>query len=135
MEAASKVPVAGNYLTQGPYQTADSAAENFLISMLRPDTGATINPDESVLYRRVYIPQPGDDDTRVAFKALCDTLALEGVQPEDKPKKKILATVQDAWRQFDPSAPGAQPPPLPEWAAKEGVSPGSLGQASRVVVR
>jgi len=125
LQAASKVPLVGNALvSNSPYQVADAAAENFLIAVLRLDTGATINPSEGTLYRHVFIPEPGDSDETVKYKAALRGVALEGIR-QGQSKENIIATAQDAWRQIDPNAPGAQPPPMPQWAIDEKVSPES----------
>jgi hypothetical protein len=129
LAAAASVPLVGNLLTSGSpdYQIADTAAKNFLISILRPDTGATINPDEEALYRSLFIPQPGDGKERVEFKAFLREQALEGVRINQS-KEKIAATAADAWKTFKPTEGEATPeqprtiPPMSKKAKDAGVS-------------
>jgi hypothetical protein len=45
------------------------AANSFLVSVVRPDSGAALVPSEWVKYGRVYLPMPGDTDDVLAQKA------------------------------------------------------------------
>lgn len=53
---------------------------NFMLSILRPDTGAAFGKEEFQNYGRVFIPFPGDDAKTVADKALARQTALAALQ-------------------------------------------------------
>jgi hypothetical protein len=58
----------GNYQIDGQYQLAKAAANEFLIMMLRPDTGAAVTDTEFEIYGPTYLPMPGDTPETVEKK-------------------------------------------------------------------
>ena len=63
-----QVPVAGDFLTTPQYKMFDTAARNWIASLLRKDSGATITPEEYEEGMRQYFPQPGDDEGTIDLK-------------------------------------------------------------------
>lgn len=55
-------------------------AQNFMMAMLRPDTGAAFGKDEFQSYARVFIPMPGDTPEVIANKAQARATALAALQ-------------------------------------------------------
>ncbi|WP_337267879.1 hypothetical protein [Oryzifoliimicrobium ureilyticus] len=55
-------------------------AMNFMLSVLRPDTGAAFGREEFQNYARVFIPLPGDDAQTIAEKAAARNTALAALQ-------------------------------------------------------
>jgi hypothetical protein len=53
---------------------------NFMLSILRPDTGAAFGKEEFQNYGRVFIPFPGDDPKTLEAKALARQTALAALQ-------------------------------------------------------
>lgn len=53
---------------------------DFMLSVLRPDTGAAFGKEEFQNYGRVFIPFPGDDPKTIADKALARQTALTALQ-------------------------------------------------------
>lgn len=57
-----------------------SNAQNFMMSILRPDTGAAFGKDEFQSYGRVFIPMPGDDPELLKTKSIARQTALAALQ-------------------------------------------------------
>ena len=57
-----------------------NSAMNFMLSVLRPDTGAAFGRDEFQNYARVFIPLPNDDPETLASKATARDTALAALQ-------------------------------------------------------
>ncbi|QWW67963.1 hypothetical protein [Rhizobium sp. WYJ-E13] len=57
-----------------------NSAMNFMLSILRPDTGAAFSREEFQNYSRVFIPIPGDDPDTLASKATARATALAALQ-------------------------------------------------------
>jgi hypothetical protein len=57
-----------------------NSAMNFMLSVLRPDTGAAFGKEEFANYARVFIPLPGDDPQTIANKATARSTALAALQ-------------------------------------------------------
>jgi hypothetical protein len=55
------------------------AANSFLVSVVRPDSGAALVPSEWVKYGRVYLPMPGDTDDVLAQKAVDRRIATNAL--------------------------------------------------------
>lgn len=62
------------------FQTATTAGDEFLQAILRKDTGAAITPQEQGLYGKTYLPQPGDGDQQLAYKAEARKRAVAAIQ-------------------------------------------------------
>lgn len=68
-------------MMQSPeYQTARTAGDEFLQAILRKDTGAAITAPEQELYGKTYLPQPGDSQQQLAFKAEARKRAVAALQ-------------------------------------------------------
>ncbi|SEH79386.1 hypothetical protein SAMN05216228_100860 [Rhizobium tibeticum] len=57
-----------------------NSAMNFMLSVLRPDTGAAFGREEFQNYARVFIPLPGDDPQTIADKKVARDTALAALQ-------------------------------------------------------
>lgn len=58
------------------------AANSFLTAIVRPDSGAALTPDEWLIYGRIFLPMPGDDQATLLQKAQSRktaTLALKAI--------------------------------------------------------
>ena len=81
MGSGSKLP---NFLTRHAKTEEGKAfynnAKDFMMSILRPDTGAAIGDEEIANYADVFIPLPGDKDTVLAQKKTARDLALTALQ-------------------------------------------------------
>lgn len=68
--ALERVPLGFGREIQDPkYQVAKAAGTEFLQAILRKDTGAAITPAETAEYGGLYLPQPGDDETALAYRS------------------------------------------------------------------
>ena len=72
------------------YQVASNAATNFLLAILRKDTGAAVTPSEEAMYGKVFIPQPGDNAALLEQKAQARELAIAGLE-QGMPADALLA--------------------------------------------
>lgn len=118
-----------------------NSAMNFMLSVLRPDTGAAFGKEEFANYARVFIPLPGDDPQTIANKATARSTALAALQgtsrgaadqitqmmqaqgltipPEMAARleaNKRTQARQPAPGQPAPAQPAAAPPPAPAQA-------------------
>jgi hypothetical protein len=66
--AAGKVPMVGNYWTSPEYQKAKSAADAWMLAVLRDESGAVIGINELPQFYPVYFPLPGDKPEVIADK-------------------------------------------------------------------
>lgn len=57
-----------------------NSAMSFMLSVLRPDTGAAFGREEFANYARVFVPLPGDDPQTLANKAAARDTALAALQ-------------------------------------------------------
>jgi hypothetical protein len=62
------------------YQVAQQAGEEFLMSILRKDTGAAITQDEQALYGDIYLPRPGDQPAVIEAKRVARVRAIEAMR-------------------------------------------------------
>ena len=72
------------------FQVANNAATNFLLAILRKDTGAAVTPSEEAMYGKVFIPQPGDNAALLEQKAQARELAIAGLE-QGMPADALLA--------------------------------------------
>lgn len=89
--AASGVPVVGNYLKSEGYQKAEQAGQEFLHAVLRKDTGAAITKEETSEYGAVYLPRPGDSAAVLQQKAASRQRALEALKAGMPPQAILQA--------------------------------------------
>jgi hypothetical protein len=65
---SGKVPIVGNYTLTPEYRAQRSAADTWMMAVLRDESGAVISENEMARKYGTYFPQPGDDDKTVAQK-------------------------------------------------------------------
>jgi hypothetical protein len=111
------VPLVGNMMVSEGYQVGRRAANEWITSLLRKDTGATVTTQEWALYGPIYIPQPGDDPPVIEAKKQARARAAEGMkaglgiaevlanelQAARKPAAAPASGGSDDWRTKDPS--------------------------------
>lgn len=91
------------------YQVASNAATNFLLAILRKDTGAAVTPSEEAMYGKVFIPQPGDNAALLEQKAQARELAIAGLE-QGMPADALLAqgrAIMQATGEKKPPSAGA----------------------------
>lgn len=91
----------GGGLQSEQYQVAKTAGDEFLQAILRKDTGAAITAQEQELYGETYLPRPGDNAARLAYKAEARKRAVAAIQAGMSPAQIIAAE----------KASGGQEPP------------------------
>jgi Ca2+-binding RTX toxin-like protein len=68
------------------FKIAKQAADDFLVTIIRPDTGAAVTDTEFDIYGRIFLPSPNDPPALVAQKRKSRETALnalkEGLTPE-----------------------------------------------------
>ena len=69
------------------YQLAKAAGDEFLMALLRKDTGASITSDERRIYGGVYLPQPGDSAEVLSYKAEARRRSMEGLKAGMSPQQ------------------------------------------------
>lgn len=65
---AGGVPVIGNYMVSENYQRLKNAQVDFLMAVLRKESGGTITEEEMATYGPVYFPQAGDNPSVIEQK-------------------------------------------------------------------
>lgn len=85
---AAKAGMLGNWASTPEGRQLTVAAQAWIYSVLRPESGATLGDKELESYNRTYIPQPGDDDATLAMKRQNRRLAEEGVAIQAGPAFK-----------------------------------------------
>lgn len=68
-------------------------AQNFMMAVLRPDTGAAFGKEEFQSYARVFIPLPGDDPATVQAKAEARAVALAALQGTSRGSAEQIARI------------------------------------------
>lgn len=68
-------------------------AQNFMMAILRPDTGAAFGKDEFQSYARIFIPMPGDDANVVKEKAAARAVALTALQGTSRGAAEHIAAL------------------------------------------
>lgn len=66
--AAGRVPMVGNYFVTPEYQSKKSAADAWMLAVLRDESGAVIGINELPQFYPVYFPLPGDNAQTIADK-------------------------------------------------------------------
>lgn len=80
-----KLPITlSNALVSDAGRNYYNSAMDFMLSVLRPDTGAAFGPSEFQSYGRVFIPLPSDDPTTIARKKDARETALAALQGTSK---------------------------------------------------
>lgn len=68
-------------------------AQNFMMAVLRPDTGAAFGKEEFQSYARVFIPLPGDDPATIRDKSLARQTALAALQGTSRGSAEEIARI------------------------------------------
>lgn len=105
----------GNYIRTPEFQQAKQAADNFLASILRKDTGAAITSQEFDLYGPIFLPQPGDAPETLAQKRRARILAMDAIR-SGLGTAEAVAKANEARAGVPRGDPGANPtaqPPAP----------------------
>lgn len=80
-EYAGKAPMGlGNYFRDPAFRQAKVAADSFLTSILRKDTGAAITDQEFDIYGPIFLPIPGDDPATIQTKKRMRDVALLAIR-------------------------------------------------------
>lgn len=78
---AGMIPLGlGNYLRDPKFQQAKVAADRFLASILRKETGAAVTEKEFEYYGGMFLPVPGDGPETLQLKRRMREVALEGIR-------------------------------------------------------
>jgi hypothetical protein len=96
------------------FQVAYAAGQEFLQAILRKDTGAAITEQEQVLYGKLYLPQPGDSEEVLQYRAEARRRAIDAIKAGMTPdalRAQALALAQE--QGIDPyqGAAAAEVPP------------------------
>lgn len=62
------------------YQVAKTSGDEFLQAILRKESGAAITPAEQAMYGITYLPQPGDSDAVMKYKAEARKRAVDAIK-------------------------------------------------------
>lgn len=99
-----QVPIAGNYAKSDQYRQAEQSGRNFLLSILRKDTGAAVTKSEEQIYGDVFLPKPGDDPKTLSLKADARRQAIDGIR-DGLGAADVLALGQRLTRKEDARVP------------------------------
>jgi hypothetical protein len=101
----------GNELQSPNFQVSKTAGEDFLLAILRKDTGAAVTNEEQALYGVTYLPQPGDSPERLAYKSQARRRAIEAIKAGMGPTQIIAQerALQQSGSQG--TSPAAMPAP------------------------
>jgi hypothetical protein len=73
-----------------------SNAQNFMMAVLRPDTGAAFGADEFQSYAKVFIPLPGDDKETLKQKSIARQTALAALQGTSRGAAEQISAIMQA---------------------------------------
>jgi hypothetical protein len=76
----SSIPGIGNFAQSDAYRQATQAGNEFLMALLRKDTGAAVTDGEVALYGITYLPRAGDDEVTIRQKREARQRAAEGIR-------------------------------------------------------
>jgi hypothetical protein len=85
------------------FQIAKNAGDEFLMALLRKDTGAAITEGEQALYGRLYLPGPGDNAALIEAKRAARQRAVAGIEAGMSPAQ--IAAQEMAMGKGEPPAP------------------------------
>lgn len=109
---SSQVPVVGNFLTSTDFKKYNQAKMDFILAVLRKESGAVIGPSEFDMAARQYFPQPGDPPELVEQKRATRRLAIEGMMAGTGPNYKPPEGYGGPANRGTPGQP-PEPPPAP----------------------
>jgi hypothetical protein len=110
------VPVFGNYLQTDEYRKARQLGDEFLLALLRKDTGAAVTDGEMALYGGTYLPRAGDDAETIRQKRASRARAIEGIRMGLGPAQ-ILFNEREEQKKNGPQVSGGAPQYTPEQIA------------------
>lgn len=93
--AASRVPVFGNYLVSADYQKYDQAKRDFINAVLRRESGASISQSEFDNAYKQYMPEPGDSEGKLEQKRQLRLTAIRGFASGAGPSYQPSMIVND----------------------------------------
>ncbi len=91
------------------FQKAYQAGGEFLVALLRKDTGAAVTPQEEAYYGRIYLPQPGDGAEVLQQKKLARERAVSAL--ESGMPANAIAAQEEALARSAAAVPGVATPP------------------------
>lgn len=62
------------------FQLGQNAGRDFLVAILRKDTGAAVTPSEEKIYGEIFLPQPGDGKALLEQKRIARARAVEALK-------------------------------------------------------
>jgi hypothetical protein len=80
VERRGDIPMVGNFIASDEFQQARRAADDWLMGLLRIDTGMTINNQELSRMDKAYIPQAGDNAPVIQDKREARQRAMDGIK-------------------------------------------------------
>ncbi len=113
--AAGHVPFGFGREFQDPnFQVAEQAGNEFLMAILRKDTGAAITNQEFDIYGPVYLPQPGDSPKLLEEKRISRTRAINAIESGMSPaqmlaQERALANTAEEAGAPQPTGRGTDP--------------------------
>lgn len=120
---ADSVPLGiGRELQSEDFQVARQAGQEFLVAILRKDTGAAVTPQEDALYGDIYLPRPGDGDAVLESKRQARIRAINAIEAGMSPAQ-MLAQERGLANAAAESGTGAQPSPRPAQPATNANGP------------
>lgn len=112
-----------NNLVSAERQQAEQAGQEFLASILRKDTGAAITREETDLYGKMYLPQPGDSDQSLKQKSRARDIALQAIRASMGNAAAAIPTIAP------PAGAGAAAQALGAAVAPRAVAPAGVQRA------
>lgn len=85
----------GNYYASDKFQMAKQAADDFLVTIIRPDTGAAVTPSEFEIYGNIFLPKPGDKPGVIEKKRQARTRAVEALKQGMTPQQVLQQAVPE----------------------------------------
>ena len=82
-----------NMLMSAEKKAYDQAKYEFMMPILRMESGAQISESEIDWMNRTYFPELGDDEETIMQKRLARQRAVESLMPEQKPQSKGIASM------------------------------------------
>lgn len=87
--------VASDYLNSEEYKLAKQSADEFLSTIIRPDTGAALTDKEFDIYGQIFLPRPNDTPAIIAQKRESRVRAIEALKAGMKPEQVLRQAAPD----------------------------------------